>query len=59
MEDILGAGDDLRIEVENGLRSIREEKEAELALLMEEEAMTKRHEKVERLRLAWRKRMEH
>ena len=28
-------------------------------MLVEEEAMLKRHEKVERVRKAWRKRMEH
>ena len=41
------------------MRDIREGEEAELALLLEEEAMLKRHGKVERLRLAWKKRMEH
>ena len=41
------------------MRDIREGEEAELALLLEEEAMLRRHEKVERLRLAWKKRMEH
>ena len=45
--------------METGLRDIREVEEAETAMLMEEELMLKRQEKVERLRLAWRKRMEH
>jgi hypothetical protein len=57
MGEILDAGDDLILRIEIGLRNIREEKEAEVALLLEEEAMARRHEKVERLRLAWSKRM--
>jgi hypothetical protein len=57
MEEILDAGADLTLKIETGLRNIREEKEAEVALLMEEEA--RRHKMVERLRLAWRKKMEH
>ena len=44
--------------VEIGLRNIREGEEAEVALLLEEEAMLRRHEKVERLRLAWKRKME-
>ena len=55
MEEILDAGDDLTLKIETGLRNIREEKEAEVALLMEEEA--RRHKMVERLRLAWSKKM--
>jgi hypothetical protein len=53
MEEILDAGDDLILKIETGLRNIREEKEAEIALLLEEEAMARRHKMVERLRLAW------
>jgi hypothetical protein len=43
------------------LANIREEKEAGVALLLEGEAMARRHRKVERLERqeAWRKRMEH
>ena len=58
MEEILDAGDDLTLKIETGLRNIREEKEAEVALLMEEEAMARRHKMVERLRLAWSKKIE-
>ena len=49
----------MRKGIETGLRNIREGEEAELAMLMEEEAMIRRHEKVERLRMAWQKKMEH
>jgi hypothetical protein len=59
MGDILGWRDDLRREIETDLRKIREGKEFELVMLMEEEAMTKRHEKVDRFRLAWHKKKEH
>jgi hypothetical protein len=44
--------------VEICLRNIREGEEAEVALLLEEEAMLRRHEKVKRLRLAWKRKME-
>ena len=59
MEEILDAGADLTLRIETGLRNIREEKEAEVALVLEEEAMARRHRKVERLRLAWSMKMEH
>jgi hypothetical protein len=60
MKDILDGVENLRIEIETGLRNIRKGVEAELAKLMEEEAMIKRNEKVEeRLRMAWQKKMEH
>ena len=42
MEEILDAGDDLTLKIETGLRNIREEKEAEIALLLEEEGLARR-----------------
>jgi hypothetical protein len=59
LQEILEGGDNLREGVEAVLRDIREVKEAEPAMMLEEELMLKRREKVERQRLAWRKRMEH
>ena len=59
MEEILDAGADLTLKIETGLRNIREEKEAEVDLVLEGAAMARRHKKVERLRLAWSMKMEH
>ena len=42
MEELLDAGDDLILKIETGLRNIREEKEAEIALLLEEEGLARR-----------------
>ena len=58
-QEIMEGGDDLREGIETGLRDIREMKEAETAMMLEEKAVLKRHEKMERLRLSWRKQMEH
>ena len=52
LQEMLEGGDDLREGVETGLRDIREVKEAETAMMLEEELMLNRQEKVERLRLA-------
>ena len=57
MKDILGGESNLKVEIETGEMDIREVEEAEVAMLMEEAAVIRRQEKVERLRMAWRKRM--
>ena len=51
MEDILCGETNLKSDVEAGLRDIRDVEEAEVAMLI------RRQEKVERLRMAWKKRM--
>ena len=58
MIELLEGGEDIRKGVETGLRNIREGEEAELALQVEEEAMLRGHEKVERLILASKRKME-
>jgi hypothetical protein len=58
MRELLEGGEVIRKGVETGLRNIREGEEAEISLLLEEEAMLRRHEKVERLKLAWKSKME-
>ena len=57
MEEIMEGETNLKSDVEAGLRDIREVEEAKVAMLMEEAAVIKRQEKVERLRMAWKKRM--
>ena len=58
MKDILGGEGNLKLEIETGLRDIREVEKAEVAMLMEEVVVIRRQAKVERLRMAWQKRME-
>ena len=50
MKDILGGEGNLKLEIETGLRDIREVEEAEVAMLMEEAVVIRRQEKIERLR---------
>ena len=50
MKDILAGDSNLKVDIETGLRDIREVEEAEVAMLMEEAVVIRRQEKIERLR---------
>ena len=57
MKDILSGEVSPKLEIETGLRDVREVEEAELAMLMEEAVVTRRQEKIKRLQLACQERM--
>ena len=57
MREMLAEDTTLRVEIERKLRVTREDEKAVEAILAEEVASTKRLEKVERLKVAWKKRM--
>ena len=58
MGEIMAGNTNLKMKIEQGLRDTREMVEAVKAMLAEEAASTRRLEKVERLKIAWKKRME-
>jgi hypothetical protein len=58
MEEIMKGDTDLKRKVEHRLRDSREMMEATEAMLAEEAVNMRRMEKVERLKIAWKKRME-
>ena len=58
IREIMAGDTSLKMKIERGLRDTREMVEAVEAILTEEAASTRRLEKVERLKIAWKKRME-